>query len=35
MTACGVVVLVLGFASNTDWARTSAERVAHLLEERQ
>jgi EmrB/QacA subfamily drug resistance transporter len=35
MTACGVVVLVLGMASNTDWARISAERVVHLLEERQ
>jgi EmrB/QacA subfamily drug resistance transporter len=34
MTACGAVVLALGFASNTVWARASAERVAHLLEER-
>ena len=33
MTACGVVVLVLGFASNTRWALASTERVAHLLEE--
>jgi EmrB/QacA subfamily drug resistance transporter len=34
MTACGAVVLALGFASNTTWARASTERVAHLLEER-
>jgi len=34
MTACGVVVLALGFASNTAWAQASAEQVAHLLEER-
>jgi hypothetical protein len=34
MTACGAVVLVLGFASNTAWARVSAEQVADLLEER-
>jgi EmrB/QacA subfamily drug resistance transporter len=34
MTACGAAVLVLGFASNTTWARASTERVAHLLEER-
>ena len=34
MTACGALVLALGFASNTVWARASAERVAHLLEER-
>jgi EmrB/QacA subfamily drug resistance transporter len=33
MTACGAVVLVLGFASNTAWARASTERVARLLEE--
>jgi EmrB/QacA subfamily drug resistance transporter len=33
MTACGAVVLALGFASNTAWARSSTERVAHLLEE--
>ena len=32
MTACGAVVLVLGFASNTGWAKASTERVAHLLE---
>ncbi len=34
MTACGAVVLALGFASNTAWARASTARVAHLLEER-
>ena len=34
MTACGAVVLALGFAANTTWARSSAQRVAHLLEER-
>jgi EmrB/QacA subfamily drug resistance transporter len=34
MTVCGTAVLVLGFASNTAWARASTERVAHLLEER-
>ncbi len=35
MSACGAAaVLVLGFASNTAWARASTERVAHLLEER-
>ena len=34
MTACGAAVLVLGFASSTAWARTTTERVAHLLEER-
>ncbi len=33
MTACGVVVLMVGFASNTAWARASTERVAQLLEE--
>jgi EmrB/QacA subfamily drug resistance transporter len=33
MTACGGVVLMLGFASNMDWARVSTERLAHLLEE--
>ena len=33
MTACGAAVLVLGFASNTAWARGSTERVAHLFEE--
>jgi EmrB/QacA subfamily drug resistance transporter len=34
MTACGAVVLALGFAANTAWARASTERVPHLLEER-
>jgi EmrB/QacA subfamily drug resistance transporter len=34
MTVCGAAVLVLGFASNTTWARESTERVTHLLEER-
>jgi MFS family permease len=34
MTACGAAVLMLGFASSTAWARASADRVAHLLEER-
>jgi hypothetical protein len=33
MTACSAVVLGLGAASNTAWARASSERVAHLLEE--
>jgi len=33
MTASGAAVLVLGFASNTAWARGSTERVAHLFEE--
>ena len=33
MTASGAAVLVLGFASNTAWARGSKERVAHLFEE--
>jgi MFS family permease len=32
MTACGAVVVLIGFASNTNWARTSAERVSHLIE---
>jgi EmrB/QacA subfamily drug resistance transporter len=34
MTACGALVLALGFAANTAWARASTERVAYLLEER-
>jgi hypothetical protein len=34
MTACGAVVLALGFVSNMAWARSSTERVAHLLDER-
>ena len=33
MTASGAVVLALGFASTTAWARASAAQVAHLLEE--
>ena len=33
MTACGAIVLLLGFASNTAWARQSTARVAHLFEE--
>lgn len=33
MTACGAVVLALGFASNTAWSRTSTDRVAHLFDE--
>jgi EmrB/QacA subfamily drug resistance transporter len=31
MTGCGALVLLLGWASNTPWARTSTGRVAHLL----
>jgi EmrB/QacA subfamily drug resistance transporter len=34
MTALGAVMLLLGFASNTAWARNSTERVAHLLDEK-
>jgi hypothetical protein len=34
MTACGAVLLALGFATNTAWERASTEKVAHLLEER-
>jgi EmrB/QacA subfamily drug resistance transporter len=33
MTGCGALVLLLGWASNTPWAHTSANRVAHLLGE--
>jgi len=33
MTVCGAVVLALGFASNTAWARASSEGVARLLVE--
>jgi EmrB/QacA subfamily drug resistance transporter len=33
MTAAGAVVLLLGLASNTAWARASNERVKHLLQE--
>ena len=32
MTACGVVVMVLGWIANTPWSRSSVERVASLLE---
>jgi EmrB/QacA subfamily drug resistance transporter len=31
MTGCGVLVLLLGWASNTRWAHTSTGRVAHLF----
>jgi EmrB/QacA subfamily drug resistance transporter len=31
MTGCGVLVLLLGWASNTPWAQTSTGRVAHLF----
>lgn len=34
MSGCGVLVLVLGWASNTPWAHASVGRVAHLLDER-
>jgi EmrB/QacA subfamily drug resistance transporter len=33
MTTCGAAVLVIGFASNTVWAKASTERVTHLFEE--
>jgi EmrB/QacA subfamily drug resistance transporter len=32
MTGCGVIVLLLGWLSNTIWARASTQRVAHLLD---
>jgi EmrB/QacA subfamily drug resistance transporter len=32
MTICGALVLLLGWASNTPWARASTGQVAHLLE---
>ncbi len=32
MTGCGAIVLLLGWASNTGWARKSAERAAHLFD---
>lgn len=35
MTACGVIVLLIGFASNTAWARQSTRRVAHLFDDPQ
>ena len=31
MTACGIIVLLLGWASNTSWAHASTSRVASLL----
>lgn len=34
MTTCSVAVLVVGVASNTAWARESAERIVYLLEDR-
>jgi hypothetical protein len=34
MTGCGAAMLLVGFVSNTPWARTSTAQVAHLLEER-
>jgi EmrB/QacA subfamily drug resistance transporter len=33
MTACGAAVLAMGVASDTAWARSSIQRVAHLFEE--
>jgi EmrB/QacA subfamily drug resistance transporter len=33
MTACGTIVLFLGFTANTPWALNSIERVAHLFDE--
>jgi len=32
MTGCGALVLLLGWISNTSWARASTGRVAHLFE---
>jgi EmrB/QacA subfamily drug resistance transporter len=32
MTGCGLIVLLLGWLSNTVWAQASTERVAHLLD---
>ena len=32
MSACGVLVLLAGWASNTAWARVSTDRVASLLD---
>jgi hypothetical protein len=31
MTACGAVVLLLGWASNTAWAQASVGRVTSLV----
>ena len=33
MVACGAIVLLLGWASNTPWARATANGVAHLLDD--
>ena len=33
MTACGAMVLAMGVASETAWARASTKRVAHLFDE--
>jgi EmrB/QacA subfamily drug resistance transporter len=33
MSGCGALVLLLGWASNTSWARASTGRVAHLFED--
>ena len=33
MAGCGAAVALLGWVSNTSWARASTERVAHLLAE--
>lgn len=32
MVGCGTIILLLGWASTTPWARASADRVAHLLQ---
>jgi EmrB/QacA subfamily drug resistance transporter len=32
MTACGALVLLLGWASNTPWARASINQVSHLFD---
>jgi hypothetical protein len=31
MTACGAIILLLGWASNTSWAHASTGQVASLL----
>ena len=33
MSACGVIVMLLGWLSNTTWSRSSVKKVASLLEE--
>jgi MFS family permease len=33
IAACGAAVIVLGWACNTQWARLSAQNVAHLLQD--